>query len=145
VLEELDNFKKGNDTKNFEAREFIRFVDKISGDHMLQDWIQLEGEGKGSFKVIMSSRSEVDAEKVFDEKKADHRILNSALSLQEEDPKRKVILVTKDINLRLKAKALNLPAEDYETGKVKTIFSFSKVNATLYWPAIILLKTALKK
>jgi PhoH-like ATPase len=123
VLEELDNFKKGNDTKNFEAREFIRFVDKISGENMLQDWIQLEGEGKGSFKVIMNSRSEIDAEKIFDEKKPDHRILNSALSLQEEDPKKKVILVTKDINLRLKAKALNLPAEDYETGKIKNVSS----------------------
>lgn len=123
VLEELDNFKKGNDTKNFEAREFIRFVDKISGDHMLQEWIQLEGEGKGSFKVIMSSRSEIDAEKIFDEKKPDHRILNSALSLQEEEPKKRVILVTKDINLRLKAKALNLPAEDYETGKIKNVSS----------------------
>jgi PhoH-like ATPase len=123
VLEELDNFKKGNDTKNFEAREFIRFVDKVSGDHMLQDWIPLEGEGKGSFKVIMNSRSEVDAEKVFDEKKPDHRILNSALSLQEEEPKKKVVLVTKDINLRLKAKALNLPAEDYETGKIKNVSS----------------------
>ncbi|MDO1447246.1 PhoH family protein [Rhodocytophaga aerolata] len=123
VLEELDNFKKGNDTKNFEAREFIRFVDKVSGEHMLQEWIPLEGEGKGSFKVIMNSRSEVDAEKVFDEKKPDHRILNSALSLQEEEPKKKVILVTKDINLRLKAKALNLPAEDYETGKIKNVSS----------------------
>ncbi|MBD0259580.1 MAG: ribonuclease, partial [Cytophagales bacterium] len=38
VLEELDNFKKGNDTKNFEAREFIRFIDKLSGEHMLQEW-----------------------------------------------------------------------------------------------------------
>jgi PhoH-like ATPase len=69
----------------------------------------------------MSTKSEIDAEKVFDEKKADHKILNSALSLQEEQPKKKVILVTKDINLRLKAKALNLPAEDYETGKIKNV------------------------
>src|ERR687893_671973 len=63
VLEELDNFKKGNDTKNFEAREFIRFVDQLSHEHKLQDWIPLEGEGKGSFKVVMSSKSEIDAEK----------------------------------------------------------------------------------
>ncbi len=82
VLEELDNFKKGNDTKNFEAREFIRFIDRISGESMLQEWVKLEGDGKGSFKVLMSTRSEVDAEIVFDERKADHRILNSALALQ---------------------------------------------------------------
>lgn len=121
VLEELDNFKKGNDTKNFEAREFIRFIDKISGEHSLQDWIPLEGTGRGKFKVQMHNRSEVDAEVIFDERKADHRILNAALTLQEENPGSRVIMVTKDINLRLKAKALNLPAEDYETGKIKNV------------------------
>ncbi len=123
VLEELDNFKKGNDTKNFEAREFIRFIDKISGENKLQDWIPLEGMAKGKFKVQMNTRSGLDAEVVFDERKADHRILNAALSLQEEYPDSKVIMVTKDINLRLKAKALNLPAEDYETGKIKNVDS----------------------
>jgi hypothetical protein len=63
VLEELDNFKKGNDTKNFEAREFIRFIDQLSGEHMLQEWIPLDGEKRGSFKVLMNTRSELDAEK----------------------------------------------------------------------------------
>jgi PhoH-like ATPase len=121
VLEELDNFKKGNDTKNFEAREFIRFIDKLSGEHMLQEWIPLDGQNRGSFKVLMNTRSEIDAEKIFDERKADHRILNAALSLQQEEVGKKVIMVTKDINLRLKAKALNLPAEDYETGKIKDV------------------------
>src|SRR5215216_994517 len=47
VLEELDNFKKGNDTKNFEAREIIRFIDKISGSNLLRDWIPINGKGKG--------------------------------------------------------------------------------------------------
>ena len=124
VLEELDNFKKGNDTKNFEAREFIRFVDKISGENMLQDWIPLNGNSKGAFKVIMNTKTfhtQFDAESVFGEFIADHRILNSALCLKEEMPDKKVILVTKDINLRLKAKALNLLAEDYETGKIRNI------------------------
>ncbi len=125
VLEELDNFKKGNDIKNFEAREFIRFLDGLSGKNLLQEWIPLSGKGKGSFKVIMNTRgtSDVNAEKVFDDKKADHKILNSAISLQAENKARKVVLVTKDINLRLKAKALNIPAEDYETGKIKDVDS----------------------
>ncbi|CAN5465223.1 PhoH family protein [soil metagenome] len=123
VLEELDNFKKGNDTKNFEAREFIRLMDKLSHDQMLQDWIPLNGKGKGKFKVLMTSNSEVDAELIFDERKADHKILNAALKLQQEEKNRKVVLVTKDINLRLKAKSLNLPAEDYETGKIKNVNS----------------------
>jgi PhoH-like ATPase len=121
VLEELDQFKKGSDTRNFEAREFIRMLDKLSADHTLRDWIPLNGKSRGSFKVVMSPESEVDAEKIFDEKKPDHKILNAALSLKEAHPDRKVILVTKDINLRLKAKSLNLIAEDYETGKVKHV------------------------
>lgn len=121
VLEELDQFKKGNDTRNFEAREFIRQLDQLSFEHTLRDWIPLNGKSKGSFKVVMSPDSEVDAERIFDEKKPDHKILNAALSLKQAHPDRKVILVTKDINLRLKAKSLNLVSEDYETGKVKHV------------------------
>ena len=121
VLEEIDRFKKGNDVINFEAREFIRNIDKLSGQFSLQDWIPLNGPTKGKFKVLMHEKSEVDANRVFGEKKADHNILNAALSLKDEQPNRKVILVSKDINLRLKAKPLNLQAEDYQTGKVKDI------------------------
>ncbi|MBI1221997.1 MAG: ribonuclease [Bacteroidetes bacterium] len=121
VLEELDNFKKGNDSINFEAREFIRYLDKLSGEYTLQNWIPLNGPTKGSFRVIMNESSTVDARKVFGDFKADHKILNAAMHVKEEDPSRKVILVTKDVNLRLKAKSLNLPAEDYETGKIKNL------------------------
>ena len=122
VLEELDHFKQGNTTKNFEARSFIRFVDQLSGKFTLQDWIPMEGENKGRFRVIMSQvSSEVNAEIIFDEKKPDHKILNAAIALQEIEKGSRVILVTKDINLRLKAKALNVPAEDYETGKIKDV------------------------
>jgi PhoH-like ATPase len=123
VLEELDNFKKGNDTKNFEAREFIRLIDKLAKDQMLGHWNPINGKGKGNFKVLMDTRSAVDANKVFNETKADHRILNSALQLQQEEKSKKVILVSKDINLRLKAKSLGLTAEDYTTGKVQNISS----------------------
>jgi len=123
VLEELDHFKKGNQNKNFEAREFIRRIDKLSGSHNLQNWIPLNGKGKGEFKIVMNgnNKSVIDAEKTFDEKKADHKILNVALGLQTEEKNTEVILVTKDINLRLKAKALGIHAEDYETGKVKNV------------------------
>lgn len=121
VLEELDNFKKGNDTKNFAAREFTRYIDKLSGNNTLQDWTHINGKGHGFFKIEMSQSSKVDAERVFGERKADHRILNCALYTAEKHPDRKVILVTKDINLRIKAKSLNLIAEDYETGKIKHV------------------------
>ncbi|HEX6890431.1 MAG TPA: PhoH family protein [Chryseolinea sp.] len=123
VLEELDNFKKGNDTKNFEAREFIRLIDKLAKGQMLHHWNPLNGKTKGAFKVLMDTKSTVDANKVFNEEKADHRILNSALQLQKEEKGRKIILVSKDVNLRLKAKALGLQAEDYTTGKVQNISS----------------------
>jgi PhoH-like ATPase len=125
VLEELDNFKKGNDTKNFEAREFIRLIDKLAKDQMLHQWNPINGKGKGDFKVIMdtSGNGTLDANRVFNEDKPDHRILNSALLLQKEEKGRRVILVSKDVNLRLKAKALGLHAEDYTTGKIQNISS----------------------
>jgi PhoH-like ATPase len=122
VLEEIDQFKKGNESINFAAREFIRLIDRLSGDHSLSNWIPLEGK-RGKFTVAMNHKpsGKLDAEKIFGDDKNDHRILNCALSLQEEYKDRKIILVTKDVNLRLKAKSLNLPAEDYETGKIKNL------------------------
>jgi len=121
VLEELDNFKKGNDTINFEAREFIRIIDKLSDKRTLSRWITLPKSKGGKFKVIMNEKSDLDARVVFGDNKADHRILNAALSLTQEFKDRKVILVSKDVNLRLKAKSLNLAAEDFLTGKVKDL------------------------
>ncbi|WP_230391977.1 PhoH family protein [Pontibacter sp. FD36] len=130
VLEELDNFKKGNDIKNFEAREFIRFIDKLSSEHMLQEWIPLNGKTKGKFKVMMNGSAKLDATKIFGDKN-DHHILNSALHMQQDFPKSKVVLVTKDINLRLKARALNLIAEDYETGKIQDVAGLYTGSDTL--------------
>src|SRR6202789_2468154 len=122
VLEELDNIKTGNDTRNFEARSFIRLMDEISHNHLMNRWLPLNGKSKGNFKVIMDTKSiTADAEAVFGSDKIDHRILNASLALQEENPDKKIILVSKDICLRLKAKALNLHSEDYETGKIKNL------------------------
>jgi len=119
VLEELDNFKKGNDTKNFAAREFSRFVDQASGKNSLQDWIPIAGKKKGLFTIVMNElKTKIDAIKIFGDDKGDHRILNAALHIQAKYPNRQVIMVSKDINLRIKAKSLNIIAEDYETGKV---------------------------
>jgi PhoH-like ATPase len=122
VLEELDNFKKGNETVNFEAREFIRFVDEISKEKLINDWVPLNGTTTGNFKVILHSQNNgINSETVFDDSKYDNKILDCALQLKEENPDQNVILVSKDICLRLKAKALNLAAEDYQTGKVKDV------------------------
>jgi PhoH-like ATPase len=124
VLEELDQFKKGNSVLNLQAREFIRQLDRLSGNHRLDTWIPLDGAERGKFRVLTDEAHPADASdanSVFGSRKPDHRILNAALSLARAEPDRKVILVTKDINLRLKARSLNIPAEDYETVKIKDV------------------------
>ena len=120
VLEELDNFKSGNDTRNFEARNFIRLIDQASKHNLINKWFLLKKNSLGKFKIVLDENPKhINAEKIFGDAKFDNRILNTALFLKEENPKRKVVLVSKDICLRLKAKSLDLYAEDYETGKIK--------------------------
>ncbi|HWM91350.1 MAG TPA: PhoH family protein [Thermoanaerobaculia bacterium] len=134
VLEELDTFKKGNSVLNLQAREFIRQLDRLSGRNMLDTWIPLDGPARGKFRVLTDEQAPVDAVEVFGNKKADHRILNAALSLSRAEADRKVILVSKDINLRLKARALNLPAEDYETVKIKDLDHLYKGKSEVELP-----------
>ncbi len=120
VLEELDKFKVGNDSKNFSAREVIRYIDKLSLETGLQEWIPL-GAPRGKFKIALESNPrEVNAEYVYSVGKNDHKIINAALFLKETEPKFEVKLITKDINMRIKAKALGIASEDYENGKVDT-------------------------
>ncbi len=132
VLEELDNFKIGNDTKKFEARSVVRFLDKLSENQGLNKWISL-GKNKGRLKIIMNSDSkETDAKTIYGNEKNDHKILNVALALRDKHKKTKVVLVTKDINLRIKAKALGLMSEDYLTGKVTDIDNLSEGTTALH-------------
>ncbi len=121
VLEELDQFKKGNDSKNYEAREFIRLLDTLSQEKMIHHWTPLNGKNKGNFKVLMNPENNINANEIFGEEKNDHKILNAALYLRQTEKGAKVILVSKDINLRLKAKSIDIHAEDYETGKIKNL------------------------
>ena len=128
VLEELDKFKVGNDSKNYSAREVIRFIDKLSGNGSLQEWISL-WKDQGKFKIVLENNPrEINAEYVYSVGKNDHKIINAALYLKETEPKAEVILITKDINMRIKAKALGVTAQDYETGKV-TIAELDKSGA----------------
>ncbi|PLW99049.1 MAG: ribonuclease [Marinilabiliales bacterium] len=121
VLEELDTFKKGSDMKNFEAREFIRIIDRLSEEYTLTDWIPLDRDGAGKVKVVSDKATGFDAQDEFGVFTADNRILNAAMTVRKNNPGRKVVMVTKDINLRIKAKAIGLAAEDFETGKIKDI------------------------
>ena len=121
VLEELDSFKKGGSVINLQARDFIRRLDRLSDHNMLRDWIPLNGSARGKFRVIAAEDEAVDASQVFGAKKNDHRILNAALGLARREADRPVILVSKDISLRVKARALNLAAEDYETVRIQDV------------------------
>ena len=121
VLEELDQFKKGDTVVNLQAREFIRHLDKLSSRDLLQEWIPLDGAQLGRMRVVSEDTASVDARRIFGSDKNDHRILNATLALREREPSRDVILISKDINLRVKARALSLRAEDYETVRVKDV------------------------
>ena len=121
VLEELDHFKKGDTVINLQAREFIRQLDKLTSHDMLNNWVPLDGPDLGRIRVIATENSSTDAHLIFGAVKNDHRILNTALALKESESGRDVILVSKDINLRVKARALRLRAEEYETVRIKDV------------------------
>ena len=87
VLEELDRFKVGNETTNFEARETIRILDRLSQEHTLQEWIPVDNGAGGALKIIMDSEcAEGRASQVFSERTNDHKILDAALCLQAAEP-----------------------------------------------------------
>ena len=123
VLEELDKCKKGNEQINFNAREFVRELDEIATDELFCDGVEL-GVGLGKLFVIANSDYPKVISDAFSEKTPDHKILAALYSLSEKD--KKSILVSKDINLRMKAKSLGLMAEDYINDKVTNIDVFEK-------------------
>ncbi len=130
VLEELDNFKKGNSEINFHAREFMRELNELSGDSMFNGGISL-GKGKGKLKIELGKEFSDKMKISFAQDKADHKILAVADYYHREYPEKIVVMVSKDINLRMKAKSLGIQAEDYETGKVKNI-DFLHKDAQVY-------------
>ena len=117
VLEELDRFKKGNGDIHLQARQFLRELDKLSGDVLSAKGVSL-GEGLGNFRVLIGLDTD-RLRKTFLADTADHRILSTTLALSELEVDRDVVLVTKDTNLRMKARATGLISQDYTTDKVK--------------------------
>jgi len=108
VIEEIDRFKKDQNENGRNARNFSRFIDDLRTQGSLADGVVLESGGT----LIISVDRYVDAKELpIDVTKNDNLILSSALSLKQSGED--VLLVTKDINLRLKADILGVPAEDY--------------------------------
>lgn len=130
VLEELDKFKKGNNLINFHARELTRELDKLSGDQLFTDGIPL-GKGRGKLFIVTGKEFSKLVSESFPEKTPDHRILAISDYICEKNPEKSVALITKDINLRMKAKSLGIQAQDYETDKVANIDDLYKGITTL--------------
>ncbi|MBK8978448.1 MAG: PhoH family protein [Planctomycetes bacterium] len=130
VLEELDRFKKGNEDRNFQAREFLRRIDELTGDILAEEGVSL-GKGLGSIRVVLGSEFDERLRRSFQEDTIDHRILNTALTLHERYPERMVVLLSKDTNLRMKAKSLGLIAQDYTADKVASVENLYKGKRTL--------------
>lgn len=119
VLEEIDRFKKGNEIIHLHAREFSRELDSLFSDGLLSEGISLPGGG--TLIVNTATRMPKELSEIFWEDSPDHRILAMAWNLSRQYGSDRVRLVSKDINLRMKAKSVGLLAEDYETGKIKNI------------------------
>lgn len=127
VLEELDKFKKGSSEINYNAREFVRELDQITDDNLFTKGASL-GEGMGRLFILTGGVESEAVRKSFPERQADHEILSAADVLRKKDPKTKTILVTKDVNLRMKARSIGVLCEDYITDKVTNIDIFEKSN-----------------
>ncbi len=118
VIEELDKFKKGTGTLNFNARDFMRELDKLTGDRMFgKDGVPI-GKGHGNIRVELPHPFPPEMASAFMDDIPDHRILATAIHVRNSNPDRFVALVTKDINLRMKSKAVGMVAQDYLTDRV---------------------------
>ena len=119
VLEELDRFKRGNEDIHFQAREFLRSLDSITGPLLSEEGAS-RGPGLGRIRVVWTPEIDEQINAAFMSDAPDHRILNTALQLQKQHNELTVVLVSKDINLRMKAKSVGLIAEDFEADKLQS-------------------------
>ena len=113
VIEELDTFKKLNDERGRNARLISRRLDGLRAHGKLSTGVPLKNGG--TLIIVMDLEVALPCE--FALSKADHHILGIAIQMQKKGEN--VIFITKDINLRIKAEALGLDAQDYEKEKVK--------------------------
>lgn len=129
VLEELDKFKKGSDQINYNAREFVRELDTLTSNDLFLKGASL-GPGKGTLHVVTGDKYQDKIYQSFPEKTPDHRILSCTLFIADKDKKVRTVLVTKDVNLRMKARSLGIEVEDYITDKVVNVDIFERAQDT---------------
>ncbi len=120
VIEELDHFKRGSQVINLNAREFARTLDSLSGNALFSGGIPI-GKGRGKVQIAISKGISDEIREIFKEDTPDHRILSTAYEINKIKNNGSVVLVSKDVNLRMKAKALGIPAEDYTTDRINNV------------------------
>ena len=119
VIEELDKFKKGSDALAFNARGFVREIDRLTEGKLFgKDGVPI-GKGLGKIKIEPNHPFAEEFKDFFMDDIPDHRILSTAMWVRDNNPGTFVALVTKDVNLRMKAKAAGMEVQDYLTDKVE--------------------------
>jgi len=115
VIEEIDRFKRESTELGQNARAVSRMLDSFRGEGRLSEGVKLPTGGK--LKIVFQKNGHA-ADGGLSANSVDNRILSLAAGIQKAQPRNPTILVSKDINLRIKADALGLQAEDYETDRV---------------------------
>ena len=115
VIEEIDRFKRESSDLGQNARAISRSLDTLRAQGRLSEGVKLESGG--ALRILLPGSLE-SAPLPFGSNTADNRIVSVARALQQSDPATPTILVSKDINLRIKADAIGLSAEDYESDRV---------------------------
>jgi PhoH-like ATPase len=120
VIEEIDRFKRESTELGQNARAVSRMLDSFRGEGRLSEGVKLPTGGK--LKIVFQKNGHSNGANgdagVFNPHTVDNRILTLAAGIQKAQPRNDTILVSKDINLRIKADAMGLQAEDYETDRV---------------------------
>jgi PhoH-like ATPase len=112
VIEEVDRFKRDPAENGRNARQFSRFVDTLREQGSLAEGVKLENYESQIFINADFTLGGMPSD--IDMHKADNRILATAITLKKQHPQSSVELITKDINLRIKADVLGIVAKDYE-------------------------------
>ncbi len=121
VIEELDYFKRGSQVINLNAREFARTLDSMTGSALFNGGVSM-GKGRGKVRIAIARGISQEIRDIFKEDTPDHRILSVAYEWNKKSKNNSsVILVSKDVNLRMKAKALGVLAEDYTTDRITSV------------------------